>query len=101
MYLHNTTFKVALLHNNDFVFHIKEKVIPQLKNEMELTEIFLLELLNIDIEDGKTYCLHIVFKDLENFNHYKLFKENKILSEIFDQYKEDVLFFSSVLKRIG
>jgi len=100
MYLHNTTFKVALTHNNDFVYFIKDEIIPQFQEEMELLDIVLLELLNVDMEDGKTYCLHIVFKDLQGYNDYKIYKESQLLKAIFDKYKEDVLFFSSVLKKV-
>jgi hypothetical protein len=52
------------------------------------------------MEDGKTYCLHIVFKDLQGYNEYKIYKEGKLLKSIFDKYNEDVLFFSSILKKV-
>lgn len=101
MYLHNTTFKIALLHNNDFLEHLQVDVIPQLNSELEVIDTHLLELLNVDTQDGNTYCLHITFKSLEAYNNYKIYHENKILNELVRRYKDEVLFFSSVLKKVN
>lgn len=100
MYLYNTTFKVELKINNDFLYFIKNEVYLELGSVATVADVSFFELLNVDASDGNTFCLHIYFKNLEDYNQYKITHENKLLNNIYHKYSDSVLFFSSLLKYI-
>lgn len=100
MYIYNTTYKVSLEHQHHFLFFIKDEVFSLLSKQTAILDYKLLELQNVDVQDGNTYCLHIEFNDLPSYNNFKLRKEPLLLEQIYNNYHDGVLFFSSLLKKV-
>ncbi len=100
MYLYNTTFKVDLNYSKHFLDFIQQEIKPNLISLNGVQQVYFLELLNVDVIDGNTFCLQINFENMQYYNQYLIENEHKLLQQIFEQYEDKVLFFSSLLKTI-
>ena len=97
MYLYNTTFKVDL----DAVIAFKLFLQEYLENNEKLSQYVyehqLYKLEGVDESDGLTFCLHFLIYDKETFNMFVVVIDSKLKNELYQNFGEKVLFFSTLM----
>ena len=99
MYLYNTTYKVSLSVIADFTIAIGDFIIGEKELESHGVVLSFYKIEGIEERDGMTFCLHYLIKDIETFNMFVIVIDSKFKNKIRKKFGEDVLFFSTLMKR--
>ncbi len=97
MIIYNVTIKADLDISKFLKSWIIDDYLPEISKIDRVADAKLFRLLNVDVEDGITYCLQFYFEDMTNYNLFVAVDEMKFKNEILAKFSDKMILFSSLL----
>ncbi|MCP4521158.1 MAG: DUF4286 family protein [Cytophagales bacterium] len=100
MFIYNISFTVAPAFLEEWEIWSKEYLAPKIMETKCFLSYKTLKVLTKEANQYPTYCLQFTAEGISNYTEFDSKFSSNIKQEVTDKYKDQILYFDSVLKEL-